>query len=759
MAELVRSLPDFEQMVSRVIDTVINLFDAEKAGVMLYEPGSQQLVLQSPAFGLANPDIIDRYRVGLADGGNAIGVFTSGRSYLSNDCPNDPHILQQYVALFGSRKVMTVPLRVGGRIIGVLHVTNKRQGNFTSHELRLLETVADQLATLIDNARLFQASRRSEHEADALYHLALQLSDLLDAKEICSLALSTSAGLLHADTAGVQLNSGWYRVYDRCGQPQAAEGTGAGSVLPRPPPTDGPVRVALATGTGDDAVLSWLRAMSFRGLPEALVIPLIMAGEVKGSLFVARAHSPGFTDADERLLVRLGLLLGSAVRNAELRSETEHAVKELRRSHDRMARVWAIHESLTEMVLRGEGLPALTSAIAGLVDNPVLLEDRGGRVLGWAAPSGSPGSKPVTLAELSRPGSEAARLVKRLTDLGRPARLPAVAGEMTSRYVAPVAVAGETLAMLSVPEVASRLDALDVLAVREAATVVALVLTRERIALETERRLRGDLLTEIVTGVLEDEDNLLRRATLLGHDLLAPHALLLVDVQPSTLRSGSREGLATLTNVKQDLCELVRELVWRNTPQWLIASRGSQVLALLRLAGESPDEKVLATARRLHGLAARRWPNARISVVVSRACRGVREVAAGCSEAQRFLELHRALGQRGGVILVERLGLYSILLQQRELGQELLVFAGDRLGPLREYDLKHDGNLVACLRAYLAAGGELKVAARELYLHRNSVRYKLRRISEITGLALSDPEVRFQLQLAFRILDVRSVLS
>jgi sugar diacid utilization regulator len=41
----------------------------------------------------------------------------------------------------------------------------------------------------------------------------------------------------------------------------------------------------------------------------------------------------------------------------------------------------------------------------------------------------------------------------------------------------------------------------------------------------------------------------------------------------------------------------------------------------------------------------------------------------------------------------------------------------------------------------------------------NSVRYKLRRISEITGLDLRDPEVRFQLQLALRILDVGSALG
>jgi sugar diacid utilization regulator/GAF domain-containing protein len=759
LPHLVGSLPDFEQMVTKVIDTVINLFGAEKAGVMLYDPGSQQLVLQTPAFGLANPDIIDRYRVSIADGGNAIGVFTSGRSYLSNDCPNDPHILQEYVALFGSRKVMTVPLRVGGRIIGVLHVTNKREGDFSGQELLLLEGVADQLATLIDNARLFQVSRRSEHEADTLYQLALHLSELLDVEEICSHGLRTSTELLHAETAGVQLNSGWYHAHDGRSPPHIVQGRGPSSILPRPPATDGPVHVAFDNDVSQHPISSWQRALASRGLSEALVMPLIMAREVKGSLFVARGHSPGFTGSDERLLARLGLLLGSAVRNADLHRETEHAVQELRHSNDKRARVWANHERLTEMVLRGEGLPALTSAISAMVDNPVLLEDRGGQLLGWSAPPGWGGPRPASLAQVSRRSSEAARLVKRLAVEGRAARLPAVADEVSPRYVAPVAVAADTLAMLSVPEVASRLDAFDLLAVQEAATVVALVLMRERIALETERRLRGDLLTEIVTGVVDDEENLLRRATLLGHDLRAPHALVLVDVQPSVPRSGSREASGPGQSVTHDLYELVRELLWRDTPQWLIASRGSQALALLPVLSEGLDQKALATARRLHAAAAQRWPTARASVVLSRVCHGVQEIASCCSEAQRFLELHRALGRRSGLILVERLGLYSILLQQRELGQELVVFATDRLGPLREHDVQHGGNLVGCLRAYLAAGGELKATARELYLHRNSVRYKLRRIAEITGLDLHDPEVRFQLQLALRILDVRSALS
>src|SRR5947209_11696830 len=215
LVQLVRSLPNFEQMVANLVQTVTALFNAEKAGVMLWDPESQELVLQKPAFGVSNPEIIDQYRVRLSHGGNAIRVFTTGQPYLSNDCPRDTKIIQKYVDLFGSRKVMTVPLRVDGQIIGVLHVTNKRQGDFTEQELRLLEKVADHLATLIENARLFRAVRRSEQEADMLYHLSLKLASLQDPKDMLSLALPAVVTLLDADVAAAYLNTDISYFYNR----------------------------------------------------------------------------------------------------------------------------------------------------------------------------------------------------------------------------------------------------------------------------------------------------------------------------------------------------------------------------------------------------------------------------------------------------------------------------------------------------------------------------------------------------------------
>src|SRR5438034_4604393 len=360
LVQLVRSLPDFEQMVANLVQTVTALFNAEKAGVMLWDSEAQELVLQKPAFGVNNPEIFDQYRVRLSHGGNAIRVFTTGQPYLSNDCPGDTHIIQKYVDLFGSRQVMTVPLRVDDQIIGVLHVTNNRQGDFTKHELLLLEKVADHLATLIDNARLFRVVRRAEQEADTLYHLSLKLASLLNPEDILSLALPTVVTLLDANIAGAYLNSDISRVYDRetglCIPGSMPPASFWGEMLLGQQATS----LSLGEGHFHESQGSWQKILSAYGLLEILLVPLV-GDEVVGSLFVARRYKLPFTKADEKLLARLALVIGSAIRNAELQCRTEHALEELRRSLESIARLRDIQEKLTELVLRGERLPSLTS--------------------------------------------------------------------------------------------------------------------------------------------------------------------------------------------------------------------------------------------------------------------------------------------------------------------------------------------------------------------------------------------------------------
>ena len=72
------------------------------------------------------------------------------------------------------------------------------------------------------------------------------------------------------------------------------------------------------------------------------------------------------------------------------------------------------------------------------------------------------------------------------------------------------------------------------------------------------------------------------------------------------------------------------------------------------------------------------------------------------------------------------------------------------LGPLIEHDSARKGALVATLRAYLETG-EQQQAAHRLRVHPNTLRYRLDRIREITGLDLEDPETRLNLSVALRV--------
>ena len=81
---------------------------------------------------------------------------------------------------------------------------------------------------------------------------------------------------------------------------------------------------------------------------------------------------------------------------------------------------------------------------------------------------------------------------------------------------------------------------------------------------------------------------------------------------------------------------------------------------------------------------------------------------------------------------------------------QLRAFYEARLGALTEYDRTHGGALVQTLDAYFAAGRSLSAAARRLSTHRNTVRYRLRRFEELTGMNLRHVDDLVQIWWALR---------
>ncbi len=72
------------------------------------------------------------------------------------------------------------------------------------------------------------------------------------------------------------------------------------------------------------------------------------------------------------------------------------------------------------------------------------------------------------------------------------------------------------------------------------------------------------------------------------------------------------------------------------------------------------------------------------------------------------------------------------------------------LGPLIDYDAEHGTQLVLTLSEYLDCGGNYDASARALSVHRSTLKYRLRRIREVSGHDLGRPDIQFNLQVATR---------
>jgi signal transduction histidine kinase/CheY-like chemotaxis protein len=121
------------------------------------EPESGELQLRACASGLA-PELPPMHRLGRARG-VAGWVARHGEKLLVNDVAAEPHYFPIFPEEAGIRSELAVPLRVAGEVIGVFDVRSPRLNAFDENDVMVMETLADQIASAIQNARLYEAER------------------------------------------------------------------------------------------------------------------------------------------------------------------------------------------------------------------------------------------------------------------------------------------------------------------------------------------------------------------------------------------------------------------------------------------------------------------------------------------------------------------------------------------------------------------------------------------------------------------------
>ncbi|HJD83235.1 GAF domain-containing protein [Kitasatospora aureofaciens] len=466
------------------------------------------------------------------------------------------------------------------------------------------------------------------------------------------------------------------------------------------------------TGTIDAGVLD-------EGLVAIIGVPLLLGGQVIGVLFAADRSPRAFSPDEVALLCTLAAHAAIALDTAKSLADTRAALAELNtanelvRAHSAaVQRAEQAHDRLTDLVLRGAEVPDVAAAVAHLLDGEIAVLDAEGEPLA---------GRPAPAAELA--GAAAASRAE-----GRSVRH----GEL---WVCAVLAGHDTLGTL-VLRGRPDLDDADRRLFERAGVVTALLLLLRRSVAETENRVRGELLTDLLTAPERDPAGLTARGRRLGVDLARPHLVLVAE--PADRDDDDRGRLAGAA----------RRYLFGS--RGVSAEHGEAVVLVVPVAPgdtDDPEHTAESTARhaaeRLARLAG--FP---VTVGAGRRAAGPAALAASYGEGLRCVRALRVLGRAGEGASARALGFLGVLLGD---GHDVDGFVGAALGPLLAYDARRGTELVRTLRAYFDCGGSLTRAKDELHVHVNTVVQRLDRVEALLGRDWNQPERSLELQLALRL--------
>ena len=399
--------------------------------------------------------------------------------------------------------------------------------------------------------------------------------------------------------------------------------------------------------------------------------------EVIGVISLHSEAPREFTDEEMEFLVSCSSLVAGAIENARLYEETARRVAELEgltELGEAIARAASLDDLLASVTVGSLRLLRASSCHVYVRDR-----DREQFSLRRSAPPDARAEAVVQVGELA---SELA------------------GGSRPGTILAPLRAEEELIGLLRV-EGSSAVGL-----ARSVASQTAVAIKKiELIEGLTEKNLIKDFFEQLVVGKLGG--NIEQRAAQLGFELSGPYLVLLA--RPAD------EGL--------------EEPITRAVPGSLFDRQEDSTRALLPLAGGDPLP-VVQEVRRIQG--ERDTP---VAIGISSVCTMAANFSAGLEEAKDALIAADVLPDVPAVVIYDELGPYKYLLR---MSGESGVRDPCRVAVVRlaGYDERHSTSLVRTLEEYLRRRGSVSATSEALYVHPNTLRQRLRRIGEISGLDL-----------------------
>ena len=284
------------------------------------------------------------------------------------------------------------------------------------------------------------------------------------------------------------------------------------------------------------------------------------------------------------------------------------------------------------------------------------------------------------------------------------------------------------------------------------ATLILLELVKTQCIQESERQHHRDFLFDLLYNNFDSLEVIISRGKLWGWDFAKPHFVVVGEIPNYDPDSAERERF-------EELFIEMTTIMHNRHPKTICLERNGQVVFLIPLLNMLPPsewhskafkllEPILKQTKSIPGKQPFQYGLGNLYDSARYLHRSFQEARSALELGQLFNNLHR-------LVSFQDLGIMRLL--HRLDRQELEDYRSEVLGPLLKFDKESNLALEETLLAYFACNTDMNAAGERLYLHPNTLRYRLKKASEILGRDLSSLENQVNLFLALKIGRLKSL--
>ncbi len=269
---------------------------------------------------------------------------------------------------------------------------------------------------------------------------------------------------------------------------------------------------------------------------------------------------------------------------------------------------------------------------------------------------------------------------------------------------------------------------------------------------QMEEKSASHLLEDILFSEYNTPDSLIDRAAFHGHDLTKPCQIALIDIDnfAGYIKTKGIKDERRVMEIKNYFAQIVLSVLTNNKRKALSMLRSDSVILLIPAEHDKHRTSLRSIMDDICRNVSKQLPGLTVSIGLGNYYEELNELKKSLKEAELALRVVKVTSSKNRICHYNDLGISRLLFKIPD--QKLLdSFYLEMLGDLIEYDKQYDSQLVQTLDAYLTENKNLAKTAERLHIHRNTMKYRLKRIQEITKLDLENTYDCLNLQVSLVI--------